>query len=321
MSDSRPDDPLLGARMRDGVSPAATLLRHAAQRTTGTPSPQTVARIAAGLEHRTHRTESRKPFILWWAFASIGCVSVAIAGTSIYRSVRTSNEIVTKPPIQRSAPAKRNTVPDPAPVEAPSQELDPPSIAEPAPAAAVPPRVTRPRIAARAPSPNDDTTASSLAEESRLLADALTSLRKNRDGRGALTTLDRYAQRFPDGELAHEAERTRVEALLSLGRTGETLQRLDEMTFAPLARDTEILLVRAELRAGRNRCVEAESDFSAVLQRASSTQADRALFGRAACRSRRGDVNASRADLQEYGRRFPDGIHIREVKEALSRSP
>ncbi len=307
------DDPLFGARMRDGNSPSATLLKHTAERTTGTPSPQTVARIALALEPRVRRAELRKPFVFWWALASIGCMGVAIAGTAFYLAVDTSNKVVAETPTQRSNATIRITAPEPAP--------EPRLIAAPEPIVADRPRVIRARTAPRNLSRNEGTAASGLAEESRLLGDALTSLRKSRDGRTALTILDRYTQRFPDGELVHEAERTRVEALLSLGRTGETLLRLDEMTFARLARDTEILLVRGELRAGRNRCLEAESDFSAVLQRASSTQADRALFSRAACRSRRGDLNASRADLHEYARRFPDGIHIREVKEALSRIP
>jgi hypothetical protein len=320
MSGREHDDPLLGPRLRDSDSPAAQMLKHASLRTMGTPSPQTVARIAALLEPHTPRVEHRKPFVLWWALASIGCVGMAFAGTTIYRAVHpVAPAITAETPAQHDRIVKRNTVTPTPTIESPppvsEPTLDPP-VEPPHPA---PHR--RPRPSAQARVRQAQNADSALAEESRLLGEALTSLRKNRDGRGALTALDRYAERFPDGELAHEAERTRVEALLSLGRSAETLQRLDAMTFAPLARDTELLLVRAELRASRNRCAESDSDFGAVLQRASSTQADRALFGRAACRLRRGDVNAARADLQEYVRRFPDGMHLREVKEALSRVP
>jgi tetratricopeptide (TPR) repeat protein len=153
---------------------------------------------------------------------------------------------------------------------------------------------------ARAPS-------GSLAEETRLLARALTSLRRDRDGAAALAVLDRYRSTFPVGLLRPEAARARVDALFLLGRRDEAAAALDALTLEPRGRDLELLLVRAELR-GQQDCSAAVADFDRILNAVTSgVLAERALYGLAVCRAQQGDRLGAERAFQDYLRRFPTG--------------
>lgn len=197
-----------------------------------------------------------------------------------------------------------------------------------APSTALPPRnrptarhdePARPRSVETAEKPAPPAVVSSLAEETAVLESALRKLRRERDAAGALAALDGYGRSFPGGVLAREAETTRVEALLVLGRGSAALGVLERMAFGTSPRDTELQLTRGTLRADAGRCLEAEDDLTQVLARAASRAAsERALWTRASCRSRRADWAGARTDLERYLQRFPDGRFSSEARRALS---
>ena len=164
-----------------------------------------------------------------------------------------------------------------------------------------------------APSLRDTT----LADESLLLGRAIARLRQQRDPASALVDLNLYAARFPSGVLGHEAERARVDALLMMGRLAEARAVLSNLTLGTGARDRELRLLRAELNA-RSACGMAVEDFHAVMiESPSDPLAERALWGRAACRARLGDETGARADLTAYLARFPQGPHVAAARARL----
>jgi hypothetical protein len=336
--------------MPDGGEPARLLAALGAPR----PLPaDAVARIEQRVVERTGARSAPLRGLRWWAVVSLGVAGVAGATTvatrnfvmpvierlSSDRAKRDEDEARSRrrarPPrlalsaASEAPPAEGRPAesrPSIVPLEAPaSPEPPPPPEHVPAPAAARDRRrVEQRRVrAAAVPAPAASVPsaapASTLAEESVLLEGALRRLRRDRDGAGALVVLDGYRSRFPSGELSHEAERTRVEALLLLGRSRPALQVLDAMSFGASSRDLQLHLVRGELRAEAGRCAEAEGDFADVLGRAGGSEgAARALYGRASCRSRRGDQSGARADLEAYLARFPTGRHASEVRKALA---
>lgn len=171
-------------------------------------------------------------------------------------------------------------------------------------AADLPPTDTQPPPAAAAPG-------SALAAESAMLGRALTHLRQRHDAAEALAELDRYGARFPSGVLSAEAERTRVDALLTAGRLDEARGILARLTLGSGRRDLELRVIRAELTAGsRGSCAAALRDYEAALTESrGGTLGARALWGRAACKSRLGDDAGARLDLADYLQRFPAGPH------------
>jgi hypothetical protein len=210
------------------------------------------------------------------------------------------------------AGAEPSTVPDqPQPVPASAKHRPPSRVAiltppGPVPGAALivaPPAVAPPAV-----------TPSSIAVEQTLLGKALRSLREGRDPRTALDLLAQHAEHFPKGALASEATMLRIETLLSLGRRDDALAFLDKLPLASLPNRDEQFVVRGELRAANGRWREAKQDFDQALEvslPAASAKArdrqERALWGRAAARSRLGDQDGARADLELILRWFPGG--------------
>jgi hypothetical protein len=170
---------------------------------------------------------------------------------------------------------------------------------------------------------------SAIAAEQSLLAQVMGMLRGDRDARGALALLAQHAQRFPDGALASEATMLRIEALLALGRRDEALSLLDRAPLASLPNRDEHLVVRGELRAADGRWREARQDFDQALRDralpAASAKArvmqERALWGRASARSRLGDQDGARADLELYLRHFPSGHFAEPATSLLKGAP
>ena len=158
-----------------------------------------------------------------------------------------------------------------------------------------------------------------LADETRLLGQVLAELRRGGDPRRALVGLDTYAARYPDGILAGEAARARVDALWLAGRLPETRAALATLALGPGARDRELRLIRAELDA-RTDCRDALADFAVVASEArDGPLAERAAWGQAACRDRLGDAAGARAALSDYLRRFPDGAHSAAARARLGK--
>ena len=147
------------------------------------------------------------------------------------------------------------------------------------------------------------------SEEIQALEQAVGLLRAKHDAPAALAALDDYIARFPRGVLAREAGAARIDALLMLDRSDEALRALEALPLDAHRRSTELQLIRGELRA-RTDCGRAEADFDAVLARVRTAGLEeRALYGRAACRSARGDTGGAAEDLRRYVERFPKGAH------------
>jgi outer membrane protein assembly factor BamD (BamD/ComL family) len=87
-----------------------------------------------------------------------------------------------------------------------------------------------------------------------------------------------------------------------------------------MPRAAELRVLRGELLMTRGRYGEAAKDFEATLAAgAADGLVERALFGRASCRSHLGDVQGARADLTRYLERFPASSRAAEVRATLAR--
>jgi len=159
--------------------------------------------------------------------------------------------------------------------------------------------------------------------EARLLASAFRALRAGQDAQAALRALDSYDREFPQGVLAGEARIARVEALMALGRRADALALLAAPAGSAAGPPTRnVLVMRGELFAEAGRCGDAVRDFDHVV--AADTRGDaeaRALFGRAACRLRGGDLAAGARDLRRYLERYPNGASAAAAREALQPGP
>jgi hypothetical protein len=156
--------------------------------------------------------------------------------------------------------------------------------------------------------------------EARLLADALASLHVEGDAKAALDLLAEHRKRFPRGALRAEALTAEVEALLSLDRRSEALRVLDGMVMQRSPRGHDLGVLRGELRAQAGQYRDAIADFNRCTSDASCGIAleERALFGRASCHKKLGELAAARADLEAYLRRFPHGQRSEAVRRALT---
>ena len=269
----------------------------------------------------------------------------AIAPTARHPKARTASASPTAPglpdPIPgESAPAvpdeERRSLPDEAQrVVAPARprngatiavttEIEPPVVERPP---IEPPPVPPPVVSPPVVSPL--VVSSPIAVEQALLGQAIRTLRDGHDARTALVLLAQYAGRFPGGAFASEATVLRIEALLALGRGHEALALLDGVSLASLPNQDEQRVVRGELRAADRRWREAAEDFDDALRgrdlpttnpRARSLQ-ERALWGRAAARSRLGDQAGARADLELYLRDFPAGRFSAAAASLLRGAP
>jgi hypothetical protein len=154
--------------------------------------------------------------------------------------------------------------------------------------------------------------------EARLLGTIVRKLRIERDAIGALALLDRYVTQFPNGALSGEATLARVEALRALDRAPDALALLDAADLKRLPRGRELRVLRGELRVATGRCQQAIADFDEALAGGiDGALAERALYGRAACRSTLLDAAGARADLDMYLTRFPAGPRAAEIRRAL----
>ena len=163
---------------------------------------------------------------------------------------------------------------------------------------------------------------SALAQESRLLAGAIHKLRQERNPGQALAMLDQHRARFgAKGALEPEAEVTRIEALLRLGRHDQALGLLDAQVLTAAGVGREMLVARAELRAEKGRCGAALNDFNLLLaaEAPSDLVTERALYGRATCRAQQSDWTGARSDLEHYLARFPKGRFVDQARTAVGR--
>jgi hypothetical protein len=260
----------------------------------------------------------------------------AIAPTPRHPKARTASSSPTAPGLPDPIPGEsaravpdeeRRSLPDEAQrVVAPARprngatiavttEIEPPVVDRPP---VEPPPVVSPLVVS-----------SPIAVEQALLGQAIRTLRDGHDAGTALALLAQYADRFPGGAFASEATVLRIEALLALGRRHDALVLLDGVSLASLPNQDEQRVVRGELRAADRRWREAAQDFDDALRgrdlpttspRARSLQ-ERALWGRAAARSRLGDQAGARADLELYLRDFPTGQFSAAAASLLRGAP
>jgi hypothetical protein len=81
-----------------------------------------------------------------------------------------------------------------------------------------------------------------------------------------------------------------------------------------VGRKSELLLIRAELRADDD-CRAALGDFQLLVdQSLPSAWAERALFGRGACRLKLGDKAGAERDFDSYLQRFPSGRFAEQIR-------
>lgn len=207
-------------------------------------------------------------------------------------------------------PAQGRPVAETSPVLAPPAQPTPPlsppaspaSIA--APAVAAWPTGAPPSLTARAPAQPP-----AVSPEVREMDQAMATLRRDRNPGAALAALDSYLGRYPHGALEKEARLARIDALVLLGRNEQALRALEVITFDPGLRSTELLVVRAELRAAKD-CRQAVEDFSVALSRGPDAKLlERILYGRGACRTKLQDLPGADDDFLRYLERFPAGAH------------
>ena len=191
---------------------------------------------------------------------------------------------------------------------------------EPAPWPALPfPTGTLP-TGTTSPGPSGRTTSQArtdgVTQEAGLLRQALSALRRDHDARRALALLDNYDWRFGQGALVLEATSARAQALLQLGDNARALELLDRLPLWQEKYTGELRVIRGELRSLSGRCQEALSDFDDVLHATAgnaTSEVARALFGRASCRARTGDLAGAEQDRQRYLREFPKGPAARQL--------
>jgi tetratricopeptide (TPR) repeat protein len=158
--------------------------------------------------------------------------------------------------------------------------------------------------------------------ESDLLADAFRELRTQGDASGALRVLDDYDRRFPRGVLRSEARTARAEALMAQDRRQEAFPLLVGIGEGDAALTRDVRVTRGELFAEAGRCAEAIRDFERALVIADDDAlGGRALYGRASCRLRAGELPAARADLRRYLALHPDGASAPAARRALESMP
>jgi Tetratricopeptide repeat len=154
--------------------------------------------------------------------------------------------------------------------------------------------------------------------EAAALTNVFRHLRSGGDASAALRLLDGYDRDFPAGTLQDEARIARAEALVALGRRMDALPLLEAIESSGGSPTRDLRIARAELLVEAGRCPSALGDFEAVL---ASTKKDdaagRALYGRAFCRLRVGEIAAARGDLEQYVANFPDGASVAAARHAL----
>jgi hypothetical protein len=227
-----------------------------------------------------------------------------------------------------SRPAPRPAAPTRAPLERDAHQRQPALVqaATPSPvpvASGNPPpdhgAVTGRGETSRTVSPADPAPEPAPDSEARLVSTALAHLHGDRDGASALVLLAEHRRRFPSGALALEARVAEVQALLLLERRSQALEILDHLPVSRLPRGAELAVLRAELRAEAQRCREALTDFELCADSAGCRPEaqERALYGRASCRSSLGQNGAARGDLERYLERFPRGRFAGAAARAL----
>lgn len=268
------------------------------------PDDEALARDARNAHSRRHATDEQRTRPDGWSDRRTGGPDLARLPTG---GARPLDLAMAPAAVARSgasgAASAHSIVPQAAPVV---------RFEAPAGLSAPPPTVSRPPA-----SPAQASLPQSPSDEVRTLDHALALLRREHDGVRALSALDAYLGRYPNGLLSREARFARVDALLMLGRSADALAALDGLQLDRGRRSTELQVIRGELRAQRD-CLGAEADFSiALAQSPNAGLLGRILYGRGVCRMRLGNVAGAVSDLERYLDRFPTGVHASSARQWL----
>jgi tetratricopeptide (TPR) repeat protein len=298
------------------------------------------AKELAEVGARLRGKERFRPRPLAWQLAVAACLvlfgsALSAAVLHVWRApTRAQQELPIAPPANKpihhaslGMVRSKTPTPPPQPVAGPLPEpaATPAAPARPSRAVAIRENMAAP-LPSVAPSP-DPTLApapaagpSSLAKESRLLARAIAKLRQEGNAVEALAILDEHRAEFAaSGVLLPEANATRIEALLRMGRHNQAMALLDAQPLTATGAGREMLVARAELRADRGRRASALHDFDLLLHTDAPADSvtERALYGRAVCRGKMGNWTGARQDFERYLAMFSDGKFADKVRAAM----
>jgi hypothetical protein len=327
----KPITPLRHLRRTPEVAPEdAPMARLFAQVDRIEPIPEaTVARMRRRLvegvvEPTAEHSHARLPF--WLRAVAVACISLVVLEVAAAATLAaspylrkwmlqaiaggtgsTSSPVIPLPDVPPPLPTPV-AVPVPAPAEMQPQTTVPAD-----PASARPHK----RLAASTPA--------FVQTDAQLFSQALSQLNVQHDPQGAIATLRAYRERHPAGLFLAEATALEIRADLMLGKEKEALSSLDQLdqrSFSGIAQASELRLLRAELLGRANRCGDALPVFADY--RAPSVPVElreRALYADAICRARLKDLKASRNELNEYLREFPQGRFAPAARRALNGLP
>jgi hypothetical protein len=150
-----------------------------------------------------------------------------------------------------------------------------------------------------------------LCELGRLRADVLGDLP------GALSALSEHRRRFPDGALASEAELTRLDLLLRLGRRDEVLSESQRLLGSRVGseRVLELRLLRGKLYHSQGDAAHAEPEFAAIAGSPTPAGAE-ASYRRARCLEQLARPSEAAAEYRRYLARNHRGYR-KEAKQRL----
>jgi hypothetical protein len=317
------DLPPRGASAEQAVGAALRRVREATE-----PTDAALARVAGRIEARDGSTVVPRRGTLWLAWRLVAIAALVMAtggavGAALYHwrrgavAGRPAAAAVSAParsPVARREAhrAPRAPVAPEAPAPAPAPAVSAVAAPEPLPATRPAASAHRSRAVEGPPPPS----------EAAALADAFHELRARGDATAALRALDEYERRFPSGALASEASIARAEALLALDRRREALPLLDGLEASGATPTRDVRITRGELRAEAGRCPDAVRDFDAVLVvGAGDAAGGRALYGRASCRLRAGDVGLARQDARRYLDLHADGPFAAAARRLADGAP
>lgn len=150
-------------------------------------------------------------------------------------------------------------------------------------------------------------------EEGRLRARHLS------DPAGAAAAFRAYAQRFPSGTLALEAEAGLIESLAASGDTAEALGRIaTALGSADRGRTAELRFLRGQVLRERGELARALEDFAEV-SREPGARGEEATIWAAWCEQKLGRADAARERLQTYLKAHPSGAFREQALQALGR--
>jgi len=217
-------------------------------------------------------------------------------------------------------PADREPHGKAKPIRREVSEMPGQPVAEAAPATLASPEPLGPPSGAFAPTRGlaPTPTSPSSPDEIAAIDRAMTLLRRDHNAEVALSALDAYLARYPNGVLNREARFGRVDALLMLRRSDDALRALESVPLDSHRRSTELQVIRGELRSQGN-CAGAIADFGQALGHSpDAALLERILYGRAACLAKTGDSVGAASDLQRYLERFPQAPHAAWARRWLA---